>query len=105
MGKKNIWKIDDNAIWSQDFLLESFWKAIVSWDFYKKRKSFEDFVRVKDKNWEVKKYYRKRISDNSDIKGIKSPIVKNLSVYFSWISTNEKSLWYLLKKEIKLTSK
>lgn len=86
MGKKNIWKIDDNAIWSQDFLVELFWKAIASWDYHKKRKSFEGFIRVKGENWEVKKYYWKRISDNSDIKGIKNSIVKNLSVHFSLIS-------------------
>jgi len=105
MGKKNIWKTKNSSIWSKDFLIELFWKTIASWEFYNKREDFEDFLYVKNKNWEVSKFHRKRISDNSDIEEIKSPIVKNLWVYFLWTQTKDKSLLYLINKEIKLTNK
>lgn len=106
MAKKNTW--DEDRLLSPEES-EEMTNSLIKWFqnvvYNNKLQEFEWFLHVKQKNWEVNSYYRKRINNNSDLKDIKSEVVRNLQIEFMGVKTLDKSLWHLFKKQIKLTHK
>ena len=99
LSNEIIWK----ALWSfnENSIENIVSRVIASWEIYTtKLKDFESSFWVKKGNWDVDIYYSKRNSFNSDIDWIENEIVKNLSVYFSWTTTNDSSFTHFLSKKI-----